>query len=346
MSLYVDIKKDFGSFKLDVKFETDNDVIALLGDSGCGKSMTLRAIAGIVTPDEGRIEINGKTVFDSAKKINLKPRDRLTGYLFQDYALFPKMTVFENIITGMERSGKFPEGKRVTAYEYLSGFQLENLKDRYPHELSGGQKQRCALARMLVSKPDIILLDEPFSALDATLRWEMEQIVRDTVEKFEGTSVLVTHNRDEVYRLADKVAVYNDGKIDVCDEKWKIFSNPQTMTTARLTGCKNLSPAYIKDGCVYAKDWQISFPCDGDEDTNWIGIRAHYLELAKEREPNSFPYEVVRKIEDTFSYIYQIRKAGASKAKTIRWEIDKSKNIDLPQRGYARVNPKDILLLR
>lgn len=347
MSLYVNIKRHIGSFSLDVCFEAEDDTLSLLGDSGCGKSMTLRCIAGIDTPDEGKIVINGKTVFDSEKKINLKPQERRVGYLFQDYALFPNMTVEENIIAGMERDKKHSkEEKRKLAAEYVEKLQLTGLSKQYPDQLSGGQKQRCALARILASDPDIILLDEPFSALDAALRWDMEQVVRDTIRKFKGSSVLVSHDRDEVYRLSDKIAVYNKGRIDAFDDKWILFEHPGTMTTARLTGCKNLSPAHREGDRIIADDWQISFPCDKEGDWDYLGIRAHRFMPAQEGEAYSFPYEVVNKIEDTFSYIFQIRKADAADAKPLRWETEKELGARVADRGYLKIDPSELLLLK
>jgi len=166
MSLKVNIKKRLGNFNLDVAFETERGVFAILGASGCGKSMTLKCIAGIETPDEGRIELNGRILYDSAKKINLTPQKRRVGYMFQDYALFPNMTVEQNIKAGM---GKHPEEEKVRSY--INRFRLEGMEKHYPAQLSGGQKQRVAMARMIASEPDILLLDEPFSALDSYLKW-------------------------------------------------------------------------------------------------------------------------------------------------------------------------------
>jgi molybdate transport system ATP-binding protein len=347
MSLYVDIKRTVGAFHLDVSFETEKGTLSLLGDSGCGKSMTLRCIAGIDKPDEGKIIINGKTVFDSEKKINLKPQERRVGYLFQDYALFPNMTVEENIVAGMERDKVHSkEEKKKIAQEYIEKLQLNGLSKQYPDQLSGGQKQRCALARILASDPDIILLDEPFSALDAALRWDMEQVVRETIQKFEGSSVLVSHDRDEVYRLSDKIAVYNKGHIDTFDDKWNLFENPQTMITARLTGCKNLSSAHREGDRIIADDWDISFPCEKEGDWNYLGIRAHRFMLAEAEEDYAFPYEVVNKIEDTFSYIFQIRKAGSPEAKTVRWETEKEIGANVPDSGFVKIDPKELLLLK
>lgn len=347
MSIYVNIRKKVGSFQLDVQFEAGHETLALLGDSGCGKSMTLRCIAGVVTPDEGVIRINGETVFDSEHKINLKSQQRRVGYLFQNYALFPNMTVLQNIMAGMEREkGLSKARRREWAMEYVSRLRLDGLEDHYPSQLSGGQQQRAALARMLASRPALILLDEPFSALDATLRWEMEQVVRQTINGFDGTALLVTHNRDEVYRLSDKVAVYLDGKINRFGEKWEIFAAPVTATAARLSGCKNLSPAHWEGNRIVADDWGISFPAQRDDACVWLGIRAHRFELSDAPGEYAFAYELVESIEDTFSYIYQIRAKDVPAAKPMRWEVEKALHLKVPQTGFVRIPPEELLLLK
>ena len=346
MSVYVDIKKQLGSFTLRVQFEAERETLSLLGDSGCGKSMTLRCIAGIVTPDEGIICINGATVFDSERKINLKPQKRRVGYLFQNYALFPNMTVLENIMTGMEREkGLGKAERRAAAGGFVRRLRLEGLEGRYPAQISGGQQQRAALARILASKPDLLLLDEPFSALDATLRWEMEQVVRETIRNFPGTTLLVTHDRDEVYRLSDKVAVYSRGGIDTFGEKWALFANPVTATSARLTGCKNLSPAHWEGGRIVADAWGLDFAAPAGE-WSWIGIRAHRFELCGGPGEDCFPFEVVNRIEDTFSFIYQIRRQGGPENGLLRWEVEKVAHVDVPDTGYVHIPHKEILLLK
>ena len=209
MGLYVKIKKDFGSFLLDTEFEVQEEVLGILGESGCGKSITLRCIAGVLTPDEGRIELDGTVYFDSEKKINLKPQERHVGLLFQNYALFPNMTVEQNIKAGM---GKHPEEEKVRSY--INRFRLEGMEKHYPAQLSGGQKQRVAMARMIASEPDILLLDEPFSALDSYLKWELEQEMRDMLAEVQKPVLFVSHNRDEVYRLCSMVSCIDHGKTE------------------------------------------------------------------------------------------------------------------------------------
>ena len=272
MSLKVNIKKKLGNFNLDVAFETERGVFAILGASGCGKSMTLKCIAGIETPDEGRIELNGRVLYDSAKKINLTPQKRRVGYMFQDYALFPNMTVEQNIKAGM---GRHPEEEKVKSY--IIRFRLEGLEKQYPTQLSGGQKQRVAMARMIASEPDILLLDEPFSALDSYLKWELEQEMRDMLAEVEKPVLFVSHNRDEVYRLCNMVSCIDHGKMEVIEETKEFFHNPKTKTAAVLSGCKNISAVEIVDDHhIKALDWGITL-CVPEipEDTKAVGIRAH-----------------------------------------------------------------------
>ena len=183
MSLTVDMKKKLGSFELETKFEAENGVTCLLGPSGCGKSMTLKCIAGIEKPDEGRIELDGTVLFDSKKGINLPPQKRMVGYMFQNYALFPNMTVRQNILCGM-RHIKDKAEKEARLNKYVSMFRLEGLENHRPAQLSGGQAQRTALARIMVSDPKLLLLDEPFSALDAHLRDKLMIEMRDVLARF------------------------------------------------------------------------------------------------------------------------------------------------------------------
>ena len=190
MSLSVDIEKKLGAFHLRSQFEAPDETMALLGASGCGKSMTLKCIAGIVTPDRGRIVLGGRVLFDSEKKINLPPQQRRVGYLFQQYALFPNMSVEQNILCGI-RSGDKAEKRRVLAGK-IRMFRLEGLEKKHPAQLSGGQQQRVALARILCSEPEAILLDEPFSALDSYLKWNLEIELADLLATFNGPILWVS----------------------------------------------------------------------------------------------------------------------------------------------------------
>ena len=182
-----------------VNFTVDKgDIVTLMGPSGCGKSMTLKSIAGIVTPDEGLISIQKGTeqriLFDKSQKVNIKPQKRRIGYLFQNYALFPNMTVQENIAAGLDGDVKNPK-----VGEMIERFGLSGLEKQYPGQLSGGQQQRTALARILAYEPDALLLDEPFSAMDAYLKERLRLELKKTLSEYEGVSVMVTHDRDEAF---------------------------------------------------------------------------------------------------------------------------------------------------
>lgn len=221
MELLVDIQKNLAGFELDVKFETGMDTLGLLGASGSGKSMTLRCIAGIETPDCGRIILNGRTLFDSKKGINLPCRKRKLGYLFQNYALFPHMTVEENIGFGLGEKKR--EDRVAIIREKVKMIKLEGLENRYPNQLSGGQQQRVALARALAIEPEALLLDEPFTALDDYLRSHMVKQLTETLSNYPGVTLFVTHNMDEVYSVCNKLVVLSLGKIEAQGGTEEVF---------------------------------------------------------------------------------------------------------------------------
>ena len=345
----VNIQKKLGSFRLDVAFTAGSEVLALLGGSGSGKSMTLRAIAGVEKPDRGRIVVDGTVFFDSEKGINLTPQQRQVGLLFQNYALFPTMTVLQNIMAGV-RSGSKAE-KRRTAQESLARFALEGLEDRFPAQLSGGQQQRTALARILVGKPRILMLDEPFSALDSHLRDQMEREVLAIIREFGGTTLLVSHSRDEVFRMADRVAVYHQGTIDTIGEKHQVFSQPGTYRAALLTGCKNFSAVTglkTENGVTVfrADDWDMELTIPGTWSGTLAGLRGHHLELAEGPGVNAFEMEVTDVIEDTFEYVLQVRRKG-SHGIPLSWMLSKEAYRALPQGDlFLRLPPERIMLLK
>ncbi|MDO4941459.1 MAG: ATP-binding cassette domain-containing protein [Lachnospiraceae bacterium] len=242
MALIVNIEKRIGDFHLKTAFEVEaGEIFGLLGESGCGKSMTLKCIAGIETPDRGRIILNNRILFDSERRINLIPQKRKVGYLFQDYALFPNMTVEKNIGIVLRK------GERVQ--DYLEQFYLKGLENHYPFMLSGGQKQRCALARMMASKPELLLFDEPFSAVDKNLKWNLELQVLDLLDQMNKPAIFVTHNKDEIDHLCEKVGILSRGQMKEVGAKEDIFRHPKTSASAKLTGCENV---FSVDGGSYS----------------------------------------------------------------------------------------------
>lgn len=301
MSLFLDIEKKLPGFHLRVKLEAENETMALLGASGSGKTLTLKCIAGIERPDRGRIVIDGVTVFDSEKRINLPPQKRKTGLLFQNYALFPHMTVLENL--------RAVAKEEEHARQILEQFGLTGLADHYPHQLSGGEQQRTALARLLVSRPRILLLDEPFSALDSHLRFQMEAHLRQVIGEFGGTVLLVSHDRDEAFRLSDKIAILSHGTLQTSGCKHEVFANPVTCSGARLTGCKNISAVKASpDGSILASDWGVELK--GIKAADAVGIRMH--DVRPGEGENSFLCRVTEVIENPFSVTVMLQATEGS----------------------------------
>ena len=349
MALEVDIKKYFSEFKLEIKFNAEREILGMLGASGSGKSMTLKCIAGIETPDEGIIVLDGVPLFDSDKKINLPPQKRQTGYLFQNAALFPNMTVEQNLLCVIKNKSDRAQN-RNNAKELLALMGLDGYKGRYPSQLSGGQQQRAALARILLSQPHVIMLDEPFSALDSYLRWILEQEMSGILQKFGGTSIFVSHNRDEVYRLCDRIAVISSGRVAAFGDKWDIFKDPKDYDACLLTGCKNISPAAVNtEHSVGTDDWGLTFDTGGraPETIGFIGLRAHDIKLTNDAyRPNSFEFEVVSTLRDTFSYILMIQKKGSHGKRPLRLEINREKYEALETMPrYAYIETSNILYL-
>ncbi|MGI6721306.1 MAG: sulfate/molybdate ABC transporter ATP-binding protein [Anaerovoracaceae bacterium] len=295
MSLQVDIRKHLPGFSLEVSFDTAGEWQGVLGASGCGKSMTLKMIAGIVTPDEGRIVLGDRILFDSERRIDLRPQQRSVGYLFQNYALFPSMTVRENILCGV-RDG---ETKRVD--ELMETLELAPLAGRYPSQLSGGQQQRAALARCLAGKPEAMLLDEPFSALDEYLKERLQQDIKRILSAYPGEVILVSHNRDEVYRFCKRIAILDDGHVVAAGDLQEVFDDPRQVTAARLSGCKNISGAQkMGPHRVKALDWGLELETERTvpDDLGFIGIRAHDIEAGGGK--NRVPVSVLEVREELF----------------------------------------------
>ena len=212
--LHVDIRKTLGAFHLEARFDAENEVLALLGASGCGKSVTLKCIAGILTPDEGQITLDGIPLFDSAAKIDLPPQRRQVGYLFQQYALFPNMTVRQNIAVAVREKSR----RTAAVSELLRRMELEAVAELRPHQLSGGQQQRCALARILASEPRAILLDEPFSALDTITKSAIHRWYLDVMEQIHLSTLFITHDIDEAILLSDRIYILSGRPGHITDE--------------------------------------------------------------------------------------------------------------------------------
>ena len=311
MSLEVHIEKKLNGFTLRSDFTAGNTATAILGASGCGKSMTLRCIAGIVKPDKGRIVLDGRVLFDSGQHINLPPQQRGVGLLFQNYALFPNMTVEQNILCGLkaEKGQSRPQGplRRDAA-----GLRLEELASRRPAELSGGTAAAHRAGPVsLWGKPKILMLDEPFSALDSYLREEVEGEVGSLLAGFDGTALLVTHNRDEAYRLCRDMIVMDGGQVLRTGTTKEVFADPGSTAAARLTGCKNILPCTRVDahsvrlaGCESLLHLAAEVP----EGCTAVGIRAHDFAPSAPGAENALPVELLSASENPFDWnlIFQL----------------------------------------
>ncbi len=290
MSIMVDIRKRLGRFQLDVKFDSPDKSLGLLGASGCGKSMTLKCIAGIETPDHGRIVLNDRVLFDSELGINLPVQERNVGMLFQNYALFPHMTVKKNIEFGL---GNRRDKNHLV--ETLVGIcRLEGMLHKYPEQLSGGEQQRVALARSMSLEPELLMLDEPFHALDAFLKETLQLELLEVLAEYRGKIIMVSHSRDELYRFCERISVIYHGHVIESAGREDIFGNTRELATARLTGCKNISRAEkVNDHVVRALDWNLCLNTNRivQDTVSHVGIRAHDIQSG---EAASVPEDCIR----------------------------------------------------
>ncbi|RGL10684.1 ATP-binding cassette domain-containing protein [Collinsella tanakaei] len=326
MSLVLDIKKAYPDFSLDVRLEAAGERVALLGASGCGKSCTLRCIAGVETPDEGRIAVNGVTFFDSARGINLSPQQRKCALLFQNYQLFPNLSVADNVLAGVE--GRLSrEGRDELARRYLSIFGMAGYADRYPARLSGGQQQRVALARMLAARPAIYMFDEPFSALDSFLKSALEQNLLDLFSVIDSTVLYVSHDIDEACRLCERICVLHNGRVEEDGTVEQVVQRPQTLAALRLTGCKNTSRARkVGDTLVEALDWGMTFDVGAPvaDDVAYLGVRANYFHIDNREAPgkNSYMLRVARVSDSRFERLVLLDPPRSDASSRLTWKVN------------------------
>lgn len=302
--LEVKIKRKLKGFNLDVEFAIGREPLAILGPSGAGKTMTLLSIAGLVQPDEGFISLNDKVLFDSARNINLPPQERKVGFVFQQYALFPHLTISENIAYGIKHLDKREIKERVE--RLLQMVHISGLGHRYPRQISSGQQQRVALARALATEPELLLLDEPFSALDTVRKERLEMEMLSLQRSYHGNMLFVTHDLAQGYKLGTRMAIYDAGKIIQFDNKEYVIAAPVNRVAARLTGVKNLLNGIIVE--VRKEDVMVNVPglgktirssaqdvtklSTGQQIT--VGIRPEYIQLAGAESENTVSLTVDR----------------------------------------------------
>jgi sulfate/thiosulfate transport system ATP-binding protein len=283
------ISKKFGDFvaldNIDLTIET-GELVALLGPSGSGKTTLLRIIAGLEARDSGEVFVDGQ------RTSGVGVRDRMVGFVFQHYALFRHMTVFENVAFGLRVKGRAARANEAQisrrVKELLGLVKLESLADRYPAQLSGGQRQRVALARTLAVDPKILLLDEPFGALDAKVRHELRRWLRNFHSELKITSVIVTHDQEEALELADRIVVMNHGRIEQIGTPEEVYDHPANAFVYDFLGSVNLFHGRIENGKVLLGDTAIELDkklsrAQLESGRAVVCVRPHLLEIANER---------------------------------------------------------------
>jgi molybdate transport system permease protein len=291
VTLEMNIEKALDRFDLNVSLHAGKGAVGLLGASGAGKTMTLRMIAGIVAPDRGRIVLNGRVLFDSAAGRNTPAAQRKIGVVFQDYALFPHMTVAENVGFGLSQIPRAERQARVSSQ--LARMRIAELADSYPAEISGGQRQRAAIARCMAIEPDALLFDEPFAALDPHLRRQMEEQLREALADYKGAVIFVTHDMEEAFRFCSELLVLDSGRVIASGPKHQLFERPQTVVAARLTGCKNIVPARrIASDRIAVPAWncELQTAAPVPDKLTHVGLRSHQIAFQPAADAeNTFP---------------------------------------------------------
>lgn len=314
----------------------------IIGISGCGKSTIFRMTNGLLKPKAGTILVEGKSIVG---------RKHYCGYMPQKDLLFPWRTVGENVALPLEIQGELTRAERRDRAEAaLADVGLAGCGSKMPDELSGGMRQRAAFARTMLTGCDLLLLDEPFSALDGYLRWEMELELGELLKDFSGPSVLVTHDRGEVYRLCQNACVLSRGRSEPLRPVRDLFQSPDTLSACLLSGCKNISRARPAGRQrVEALDWGVILDAGRPvpDDLAYVGIRAHFL--APHPGPNPIPCRVERVVEDVFSTVVMLSTPGGYEGSArLRWELEKDAWAALggPEAVTLSVSPGDIMLLK
>jgi molybdate transport system ATP-binding protein len=323
---------DSAAFNLNVDVEAATGVTVLFGPSGSGKTLTLDSIAGFVTPDEGRILLDDQILFDAASGVNLPPRSRQCGYVFQNYALFPHMTLRENLAFAAERRPRLERHRRVA--DMLERFRIADVAGRRPHELSGGQKQRCSIARALIGAPRLLLLDEPARGLDAPLRADLYALLREVQSDFRIPILLVTHDLEESFELGEAMLIVRDGKVVQAGPPKSIADRPANIEVARLLGIFNLFQVEIVELDPQRNVSRLRFgphdltgpyfPGRLRGDRVWLSVRPEQLGVVARDgrlEPNQVPARLLRVIE---------------MPQSVRLEFDGEIRVELSRAEYER----------
>ena len=363
MKLDVQIEKKLpGGLRLEVAFRTSGAPLGILGPSGAGKSLTLRAIAGLERPDRGRIVLDGRVLFDSSRGVDCASRERRVGLLFQNYALFPHLSVAQNIGFGISDLSAAERDRRIA--RLIASLHLSGFEARHPAGLSGGEQQRVALARALAPEPQALLLDEPFSALDTHLRGEVERELREALASYRGVALFVSHNLEEAYRFCEELVVLANGKVAAAGAKEELFRRPPSFVVARLTGCKNFSRARAAGAGareIEALDWgcRVRVAQLTPATLGHVAIRAHHVRVHAADAPealsvgaeNFFPCWLAASTEAPFRVTLYLRlHQPASHRSDYHLQAEISKDVweafkDKPQPWRVELSRERLFLL-
>lgn len=347
------VSRKFGDYTAVQNFNLsmqDGELVSLLGPSGCGKTTTLRMIAGFMTPTEGTIELDGEVI--SSPESSLPPEKRRMSMIFQSYAIWPNMTVAENIAYGLKIRKVYPDEMRRRVNEMLEVVQLGALRDRYPAELSGGQQQRVALARSIVVKPSVLLLDEPLSNLDANLREEMRFEIRRLHDEFKMTMVYVTHDQAEAMVTSDRIAVMNKGRVEQIDAPYALYAEPKTKFVAGFIGRTNFLTGRANGDAVdfdgfsipaHALKSEVRLPAEV-----LVSVRPQCINLLRQKPASSNGHCVVEGTVQRRAYLgeswdYHVSFPGA--VEPVRVTTRPNDVFELDQKVFAEIDPSQITVI-
>lgn len=360
-TLEINLEKNLERFTLHAQLTAGRGALGILGASGSGKSMTLRLIAGVATPDRGRIVLNGRVLFDSSTGKNLSCAQRKIGIVFQDYALFPHMTVAENVGFGLSALPHAERQRQVL--QHLERMHIAELAQRTPSQISGGQRQRVAIARCMAINPDALLLDEPFAALDPHLRRQTEEQLRETLAEYAGAVLFVTHDMEEAFRFCSDLLVLDAGRVIASGPKHELFERPRTVVAARLTGCKNIVAARRSAIDRIAVDsWQCELLTSSPipDALSHVGVRSHQIAISADKEntagqalpaENTFPCWLMGTSEAPHEMTLYLRlHTPAQSDKSAHIQVDLAKEVwqglkDRPQPWHVKLTSSRLLLL-
>ncbi len=355
--LEVKIKRRVPGFCLDIEFSVGSEIMAILGPSGSGKTMTLHCIAGLTHPDEGYIKLNDKVLYDSKNKINLPPQMRKVGFVFQNYALFPHLTVKDNIAFGICHLSKQEIEKKVA--NLLDTMNIPDLGERYPWQISGGQQQRVALARAIAPEPDILLLDEPFSALDTHIKEKLEMELLSLQNYNKGNILMVTQNLAEGYKLATKMAVYDAGRLVQCDSRQNVINFPANYSVARLIGVRNFFNGVVKEiendnvwvsidelkDILRVECKKPSALAIGQEII--VGIRPEYVHLSDNPVENAVECVAERMVEgiSTVNCFFKIKGGDSQFSLEGLLPVSDADRLHIGQECYVHMHPEHLAIM-